>query len=112
MQNFVRTFFICLAMSLLLLLVCPKVKADSVAPAGRDTTINAEFDKSAVPSQVSIWKDESGGYDTENPPLWGRNIWVCLSSTNPQNGQCNTNGVWSSWGETSIPLTFKEKEVG
>lgn len=112
MQNFIRTFLICLVMSMLLLIACPKVRAEVVQPTGRDTTVTESFDKSAPPSRVSIWTDESGGYDTSNPSLWARNYWVCLSSTDPQYGQCKTKGVWSSFGETSIPLTFTEKRSG
>jgi hypothetical protein len=112
MHNFIRTFLICLAMSLLLLLACPTVNADVLQPTGRDTTMSASFDKSSPPSQVSIWKDESGGYDTSRPSLWGRNYWACLSSTDPQYGKCKTSGSWGGGGETSIPLTFKEKRSG
>lgn len=112
MQNFIRTFLICLVMSMLLLIACPKVRAEVVEPTGRDTTVTESFDKSAPPSQVSIWKDESGGYNTSNPSLWGRNYWVCLSSTDPQNGECRTSGSWANTGETTIPLIFKEKRSG
>nr|WP_159465466.1 CfaE/CblD family pilus tip adhesin [Scandinavium goeteborgense] len=118
MQNFVRTFLICLAMSLVLIFSCTQAKAESIAPAGRDTTITADFDKSALPAQVDIWINENGGYDTSNPGLWARNNWRCLSNSKPDTGQCksgeahNNEGDWDDYGITSIPLLFIEKRSG
>lgn len=118
MQNLIRTFLICLVMSLLILLACPRAKAESVAPTGRNTPVTASFDKSAIPAQVDIWVNESGGYDTDNPGLWARNNWRCLSNSNPQTGQCKSGearasaGDWLAQGITTIPLLFTEQRSG
>ncbi|HKN02595.1 MAG TPA: CfaE/CblD family pilus tip adhesin [Buttiauxella sp.] len=112
MQNIVRTFLICLVMSLLLLLACPKVKAEVVAPTGRDATVSASFDKSEAPGELNIWTKESGGYDSNNDPLWGRNVWTCLSSTDPATGKCSTEVTGVQNGNTTIALLFTEKRSG
>ena len=112
MQNFVRIFLTCLVMSLLLLLACPKVKAESVPPSGRDTTVTTSFDKSETPAEFKIWTNESGGYDSNNDTLWGRNVWTCLSNTDPATGKCSTEVTGVQNGKTTIALLFTEKRSG
>ena len=112
MQNFIRIFLTCLVMSLLLLFSCPKAKAESVAPTGRDTTLSASFDKSNALSEFRIWTNEGGGYDSNNDPLWGRNVWTCLSSTDPATGKCSTDVTGVHNGKSTIALLFTEKRSG
>nr|WP_129991408.1 CfaE/CblD family pilus tip adhesin [Rahnella sp. CFA14(1/10)] len=102
-------FFTSLVLLCLPLMMVSNAHADRVEPTGRDTTITTTFDKSAPPSKLDIWKEESGGYDTDNPSLWARNSWVCLSSSSPENGQCRTTPVWGGNGIQSIPILFREK---
>ncbi|UJD90727.1 pilus assembly protein CblD [Rahnella aquatilis] len=103
----------CLTSLLLLLstslLTMPGAYAERVEPTGRDTPVIATFDKSSPPAQLDIWKDESGGYDSDNDPLWGRNTWICLSSSNPVNGECSTSVTGVVNGNTTIPVIFTEK---
>lgn len=104
-----ETYFFVILLLLFSALTITSAKAERVEPTGRDTPVTATFDKSSPPSQIDIWKDESGGYDTTNPRLWVRNSWVCLSSSNPENGQCKTAPTWCSYNAESIPLLFREK---
>ncbi|AEX53411.1 CfaE/CblD family pilus tip adhesin [Rahnella aquatilis] len=90
-------------------LITSQAYATRVEPTGRDTPVTSTFDKSSPPSQIDIWKDESGGYDNSNDPLWGRNTWTCLSSSNPVNGQCSTSVTGVKNGSTTIPIIFTEK---
>lgn len=84
--------------------------ADIEQPTGRDTPITGYFDKQSIPSQIDIWTDESGGYDTANAQKWGRNTLVCHSASDPINGKCPTAPIGSGQqGITSIPLVFIEK---
>ncbi|WP_129991407.1 CfaE/CblD family pilus tip adhesin [Rahnella sp. CFA14(1/10)] len=103
----------CLTSLLLLLstslLTMPDAYAERVEPTGRDTPVIATFDKSSPPAQLDIWKDESGGYDSDNDSLWGRNTWVCLSSSNPIYGQCKTTVTGVEEGNTLIPILFTEQ---
>jgi hypothetical protein len=67
----------------------------------------------ALPSgDISIWNQESGGYDTSNPAIWGRNYWVCESNSDSRYGKCSTGGQWGGSGTTTIPLRFTEKRSG
>lgn len=99
-------------------LMINQVMADSVTPTGRDTPIISTYDLSTPPSQINIWTKESGGYDTSNWGLWGRNNWRCLSNSNPKTGQCKSGeastagGDWGIQGKTTIPLLFTEKRTG
>lgn len=85
------------------------VHADVEQPIGRDTQITEYFDKQAIPSQVDIWVNESGGYNSEKGSLWGRNSLICLSSSSAKNGQCPTVSQYQSMGIGSIPIQFIEK---
>lgn len=98
----------------LLLPAVPEAIAEVSPPAPRTITVERTFDKAAIPGDdIQIWKEESGGYDTENEGLYGRNIWLCTSSTDALHGKCATTSVWSSpTGLTIIPLTFIEKRSG
>ncbi len=85
--------------------------AERLVPSGRTTIINIGFDKMSVPSQVPIWADESGGYDTEDVPKWRRNSLVCLSNSNAQYGRCPSVPVWIVENipvPHQIPLIFTE----
>jgi len=104
-----ETYFLASLLIILSALTVTSVKAERVEPTGRDTPVTATFDKSSPPSQIDIWKNESGGYDTDNPGLWVRNSWVCLSSSDPENGQCKTKPSWCSYYTESIPILFREK---
>jgi hypothetical protein len=84
-------------------------QAEREEPRNRDTTITQYFDKSSIPAQVDIWTSESGGYDTTNPGLWGRNSLVCLSSSDPTYGQCQSVPAWGVGGILSVPIMFTEK---
>ncbi|MBU9810347.1 pilus assembly protein CblD [Rahnella sp. SL6] len=102
-------FFTSLVLLCLPLMMVSNAHADRVEPTGRDTPVIATFDKSSPPAQLDIWKDESGGYDSDNDSLWGRNTWVCLSSSNPIYGQCKTTVTGVEEGNTLIPILFTEQ---
>lgn len=96
----------------LLMIVASHSWADSQPPAANNVVINRTFDRMAgMSSALYIWDDVLGGYDSDDPGKWGRNLWVCESSSNPQYGQCKTSPS-SGGGETTIPLLFKEKRSG
>jgi len=105
-------FFTSLMLLSLQLLMVSNAHADRVEPTGRETTVMATFDKASAPSQINIWTDESGGYDTSNTGLWGRNSWVCTSSSSPTNGECATSPQWYGYGHTQVKLEFKEQKSG
>ncbi|QBJ08864.1 pilus assembly protein CblD [Rahnella aquatilis] len=113
-----RACFFALFATLAPVLTILPALAESVPPAGRDTPVSATFDRGTPPSTLGIWTHESGGYDTEDPRLWGRNNWRCLSNTSPETGQCksgeakNANGDWGATGDTLIPTLFTEKKSG
>lgn len=108
-MNLTKTYFIAALLMLASALTIQSARAERVEPTGRDTPVTATFDKSSPPSQIDIWKDESGGYDTDKDSLWGRNTWICLSSSNPVNGQCSTNVTGVVSGKTSIPILLTEQ---
>jgi len=108
-MNLTKTYFIAALLMLAGALTIQSARAERVEPTGRDTPVTATFDKSSPPSQIDIWKDESGGYDTDKDSLWGRNTWICLSSSNPVNGQCSTNVTGVVSGKTSIPILLTEQ---
>lgn len=92
------------------LLISQYALADIEQPTGRETPVTAYFDKQSPPSQVDIWVNESGGYDSSNPDKWGLNTLVCISSSDPVHGKCITNPDGNaSRGIASIPLQFIEK---
>ncbi|MEG2569093.1 MAG: hypothetical protein RSA84_23095, partial [Acinetobacter sp.] len=83
--------------------------ADIEQPTGREAQVTEYFDRQSIPSQIDIWTNESGGYDSSKPSFWGMNTVVCKSSTDPKNGQCTTVSNSGPTGIGSIPLTFTEK---
>lgn len=91
--------------------------AEVVTPTGRETYITGTYDLSSAPSKIDIWVNETGGVDTSNPYLWGRNNWRCLSSTSPATGKCKSGeasaggGDWGGKGHTLIPTLFIEKRT-
>ncbi|MCR9000140.1 CfaE/CblD family pilus tip adhesin [Rahnella perminowiae] len=105
-------FFTSLVLLCLPLMMVSNAHADRVEPTGRDTPVTATFDKSSAPPQINIWTDESGGYDTSNQGLWGRNSWVCVSDSSPTNGKCDTVPQWYGYGHTQVQLEFKEQKSG
>lgn len=104
-----ETYFFVILLLLFSALTITSAKAERVEPTGRDTPVTATFDKSSAPSQIDIWKDESGGKDTDDDSLWGRNTWVCLSSSDPATGQCRTSVTGVQDGKTTIPIVFTEQ---
>lgn len=111
-MNLTKTYFIAALLMLAGALTIQSARAERVEPTGRDTPVTATFDKASPPSQIDIWKDESGGYDTSNTGLWGRNSWVCTSNSSPANGQCATSPQWYGYGHTQVQLEFKEQRSG
>lgn len=96
-----------------LMLIAPTAQAEKVDPAPRSLTLERTFDRMNMPSQdISLWARETGGYDTNNRSLWGRNSWVCKSSSSSEHGKCKTKPVWGVSGTTTIPLLFTEKRSG
>lgn len=91
------------------LIISQCAHADIEQPTGRETQITEYFDRQSIPSQIDIWTNESGGYDSSKPSFWGMNTVVCKSSTDPKNGQCTTVSNSGPTGIGSIPLTFTEK---
>lgn len=92
------------------LIISQCAHADIEQPTGRETQITEYFDRQSIPSQIDIWTNESGGYDSSKPSFWGLNTLVCKSSSDPKNGQCATvSAGMSQVGIGSIPLTFTEK---
>lgn len=104
-----ETFFFVILLLLFSALTITSAKAQRIEPTGRETPVTATFDKSSAPSQIDIWKDESGGIDSDNDSLWGRNTWVCLSSSDPATGQCRTSVTGVQDGNTTIPIVFTEQ---
>ena len=104
-----ETYFPVILLLLFSALTITSAKAERVEPTERDTPVTATFDKSSAPSQIDIWKDESGGKDTDDDSLWGRNTWVCLSSSDPATGQCRTSVTGVQDGKTTIPIVFTEQ---
>ncbi|WP_330982071.1 MULTISPECIES: CfaE/CblD family pilus tip adhesin [Enterobacterales] len=87
--------------------------AEIQPPAPSTVNIERTFDRMSPPSgDISIWLQESGGYDTDEPSKWGRNSWVCESSSDPKHGECNTKSKWGGNGQTTLPLLFTEKRSG
>lgn len=91
------------------LIISSYAHADIEQPTGRETQITEYFDKQSAPSQIDIWTDESGGYDSSKPSFWGLNTLVCKSSSDPKNGSCATVSNGSGTGKGNIPLRFTEK---
>ncbi|KID03350.1 hypothetical protein PU00_10535 [Hafnia alvei] len=105
-NNISATFLFLLS----LLVASQYARADFEQPTGRNTPITAYFDKQSPPSQIDIWVNESGGYDSSTPRKWGMNTLVCKSSSDPINGKCPTRpNEYGKTGVASIPLTFVEK---
>ncbi|AEX53412.1 alpha-fimbriae tip adhesin [Rahnella aquatilis CIP 78.65 = ATCC 33071] len=106
-HSYIATVAVLLASAFFSTTTCAK------PPAGRDTTAEFTFDKTA-PKDSYIWNRESGGDD----PSDFKNNWVCLSSTSPDNGQCATQTIQegapgsSQGNKSSIPLLFREKKSG
>ncbi|CAI1979295.1 MULTISPECIES: CfaE/CblD family pilus tip adhesin [Serratia] len=96
---------------LLLAMVSLPAQAVRVPPADNHQVINLSYDKSAPLADSYIWRRASGGYDTDNSSLWGRNTWVCQSQSNSLEGACSTEARWvyDSWKTTAITLTFTEQ---
>ncbi|CAM3715970.1 MULTISPECIES: CfaE/CblD family pilus tip adhesin [Rahnella] len=111
-MNLTKTYFIVALLIMVSGLTAQSTRAERVEPTGRDTPVTATFDKSSLPSQIDIWKNESGGYDTSNQALWGRNSWVCVSNSSPTNGQCATSPQWYGYGHTQVATEFKEQKSG
>ncbi|WP_112289000.1 CfaE/CblD family pilus tip adhesin [Rahnella sp. AN3-3W3] len=110
---------ICMLLLMSAQLVIPSFTyAAAVEPTGRDTTVSTSYDLSSSPSNFNIWTHETGGYNPDNPGLWGRNNWRCLSNTSPSTGQCksgeakSSQGDWGTAGTTTIPTLFTEKRTG
>lgn len=110
---------ICILLLMSAQLVIPSFTyAAAVEPTGRDTTVSTSYDLSSSPSNFNIWTHETGGYNPDNPGLWGRNNWRCLSNTSPSTGQCksgeakSSQGDWGTAGTTTIPTLFTEKRTG
>lgn len=110
---------ICMLLLMSAQLVIPSFTyAAAVEPTGRDTTVSTSYDLSSSPSNFNIWTHETGGYNPDNPGLWGRNNWRCLSNTSPSTGQCksgeakSSQGDWGTGGTTTIPTLFTEKRTG
>ena len=91
------------------LIISSYAHADIEQPTGRETQTTEYFDKQSAPSQINIWTDESGGYDSSKPSFWGLNTLVCKSKSDPKNGSCATASIGSGTGKGSIPLQFTEK---
>lgn len=101
------------AMLTAFMLIAPIAHAEKLEPGPRSLTLERTFDRMNLPGQnISLWARESGGYDTDNRSLWGRNTWVCTSSSSSAHGKCNTSPVWGASGTTTIPLLFIEKRSG
>lgn len=105
LKNISKTLLLIISM----LLVSQYASADIEQPTGRNTQITEYFDKQSPPSQIDIWKNESTGYNSENPTSWGRNSLICLSSSSPKNGQCFTVAQYAASGTSTIPIQFVEK---
>ena len=87
--------------------------AESSPPTSSALTIQRTFDRLSPPREdISLWKQELGGFDSEDPGKWNANGWVCESNSDPAHGQCSTKLVWYASGETVLPLRFTEKRSG
>ncbi|WP_232020751.1 CfaE/CblD family pilus tip adhesin [Serratia quinivorans] len=95
----------------LLAMASLQAQAERVPPADNHQVINLSYDKSAPLADSYIWRRASGGYDTDNSSLWGRNTWLCQSQSNSLEGACSTEVRWvyEPWKTTAITLTFTEQ---
>ncbi|HIE6455541.1 TPA: CfaE/CblD family pilus tip adhesin [Serratia marcescens] len=79
-------------------------------PMNRSTSLTAEFDKSSLPTSLTIWNALSGGQDDTNGQKWGRNTLTCLSTTDTTYGACATTAAWmypvSTEGRSAVRLAF------
>ncbi|KWA12771.1 CfaE/CblD family pilus tip adhesin [Burkholderia territorii] len=88
-------------------------RADMEAPASRNDTVQATYDRGTQPGDVVIFDDVSGGYDTSDPRKWSTNAWKCKSTTDTSTGACATQLLWQGWASsTVIKLLFKEAKTG
>ncbi|OJB34893.1 pilin protein [Burkholderia ubonensis] len=95
-------------------LVMPKVAlALVIDPSNRNDSITAQFDRGAPSSDVVIWKNQSGqAYDSVDTKKYGKNAWVCTSSSDDTFGACTTTPFFGvEEGETSIALRFTEEKT-
>lgn len=101
------------ALTLLWLMVGMQAQAALLTPSGRNTSVAVTFDRMSVPAQLPIWTNESGGYDTNDAPKWGRNTLVCQSRTSNQYGACLTFPVWleASPSPYPVPVLFTESST-
>uniref|UniRef100_UPI0035C77A0C CfaE/CblD family pilus tip adhesin n=1 Tax=Serratia quinivorans TaxID=137545 RepID=UPI0035C77A0C len=95
----------------LLAMASLQAQAERVLPADNHQVINLSYDKSAPLAGSYIWRRASGGYDTDNGGLWGRNTWLCQSQSNSLEGACSTEAQWvyDIGKTTAITLTFTEQ---
>ncbi|MBF7954465.1 CfaE/CblD family pilus tip adhesin [Rahnella victoriana] len=108
-MNLTKSYFITALILIISVLAAQSARAGRVEPAGRDTPVTLNFDKSTLPPQLDIWRQESGGYDYDDPDKWGHNNWVCLSSSSAEHGACPTTSTWNDNGTTTLPLIFTEQ---
>lgn len=81
-------------------------------PADRDFNFSTTVEMNSLPSNITMWTNESGGYSTTNANLYGRNTLLCTSNSTAQYGRCP---VTPSWGythtEPNVPITLTEKRT-
>lgn len=96
-----------------LVLIYSGYSVADLTPSDKDTTVTQDFEMDNPPLEVFIWRSESGGYMYSNYSIWGRNSWLCTSSTSLQYGGCATSPVWGFIaGSTTIPITLTETKSG
>ncbi|WP_434701653.1 CfaE/CblD family pilus tip adhesin [Pseudomonas sp. D1-36] len=84
-----------------------------IHPSDYYQSVVLEFDRSTPNPTYYLWEKMIHGWSAQHKPGAGyTNMhFVCLSNTDPANGQCSTTTA-GRLGTTSIPLRFTERRSG
>ncbi|MFW9267542.1 CfaE/CblD family pilus tip adhesin [Pseudomonas sp. NR3] len=85
-----------------------------IIPSDHHQSVILNFDRSAPPADHYLWTRMVHGWKEQDLPGAGYTTmhFVCLSDTNPANGQCQTRGDTGRYGITDIALRFTERRSG
>ncbi|WP_174947588.1 hypothetical protein [Burkholderia lata] len=79
-------------------------------PVNRGDQISRTFDRANPGSDLKIWsRAPGGGYSKENVLLYGKNVWLCDSSTDASVGACSVEKYnYPDRSRPPILLNFEE----